>query len=41
MLVNLAGEKTVRFAPPLNIEHSHLDEAAAIFERAAVTEPGV
>jgi acetylornithine/N-succinyldiaminopimelate aminotransferase len=34
MLVNLAGEKTVRLAPALTIEHSHLDEAAAIFERA-------
>ncbi len=34
MLVNLAGEKTVRFAPALTIEHVHLDEAAAIFERA-------
>ena len=39
MLVNLAGEKTVRFAPALTIEHSHLDEAAAIFERAVVAEP--
>lgn len=34
MLVNLAGEKTVRFAPALTIEHPHLDEAAAIFEEA-------
>jgi acetylornithine/succinyldiaminopimelate/putrescine aminotransferase len=34
MLVNLAGEKTVRLAPALTIEHSHLDEAAAILERA-------
>jgi acetylornithine/N-succinyldiaminopimelate aminotransferase len=41
MLVNLAGERTVRFAPALTIEHSHLDEAAAIFERAAESKPGV
>ena len=34
LLVNLAGERTVRFAPALTIEHPHLDEAAAIFERA-------
>jgi len=38
MLVNLAGERTVRFAPALTIEHSHLDEAAAIFERAVSME---
>jgi acetylornithine/N-succinyldiaminopimelate aminotransferase len=40
MLVNLAGEKTVRLAPSLLIEHAHLDEATAIFERA-VAKPEV
>jgi acetylornithine/N-succinyldiaminopimelate aminotransferase len=34
MLVNAAGERVVRMAPALTIEHSHLDEAADIFERA-------
>jgi len=34
MLVNAAGERVVRFAPALTIEHSHLDEAADILERA-------
>jgi acetylornithine/N-succinyldiaminopimelate aminotransferase len=34
MLVNLASEKTVRFAPPLVVTTAELDEGLAIFERA-------
>ncbi len=32
LLVNAAGEKTVRFAPPLIVDHVQLDEAVAILE---------
>ncbi len=34
LLVNLAGEKTVRFAPPFTVSLGELDEGLAIFERA-------
>jgi acetylornithine/N-succinyldiaminopimelate aminotransferase len=34
MLVNLAGEKTVRFAPPLTTTREQLSEGVAIFERS-------
>jgi acetylornithine/N-succinyldiaminopimelate aminotransferase len=35
MLVNLAGDKTVRFAPPFIVTREELDEGLKIFERAA------
>ncbi|HVE84739.1 MAG TPA: acetylornithine transaminase, partial [Myxococcales bacterium] len=35
MLVNLAGDKTVRFAPPFIVTREELDEGLRIFERAA------
>ncbi len=35
MLCNLAGERTVRFAPPFTVTEAELDEAIRIFERAA------
>jgi len=34
MLVNLAGDKTVRFAPPFTVTTSELDEGMRIFEQA-------
>jgi len=34
MLVNLAGEKTVRFAPPFTVTTEELDEGMRIFEQA-------
>ncbi len=34
LLANLAGEKTVRFAPPFVVTREELDEGLAIFERA-------
>ncbi|HEY8209446.1 MAG TPA: aspartate aminotransferase family protein [Myxococcaceae bacterium] len=34
LLVNLAGEKTVRFAPPFVVTREELDEGLRIFERA-------
>ncbi len=34
LLVNAAGEKTVRFAPPLVVEHVQVDEAVDLLERA-------
>jgi acetylornithine/N-succinyldiaminopimelate aminotransferase len=34
MLVNLAGEKTVRFAPPLNVTREQLSEGVALFEKS-------
>src|SRR3954470_1767724 len=34
LLVNLAGEKTVRFAPPFIVTREELDEGLRIFERA-------
>ncbi|MHB8872965.1 MAG: aspartate aminotransferase family protein [Myxococcaceae bacterium] len=36
LLVNAAGEKTVRFAPPLVVTQAELDEGLAIFERALI-----
>jgi len=35
LLVNLAGERTVRFAPPFIVTREELDEGLQIFERAA------
>src|SRR5207248_661068 len=35
LLVNSAGEKTVRFAPPFIVTRAELDEGLAIFEKAA------
>lgn len=37
MLVSIAGDKVVRFAPPYVVERKHLDEAISIL-RAALTE---
>lgn len=34
LLVNLAGERTVRMAPALNVEREQLDEGLALLERA-------
>ena len=34
LLVNAAGEKTVRFAPPLNISYDELEEGLALLGRA-------
>lgn len=34
MLVNAAGERVVRLAPPLVVEHVQIDEAVAILEQA-------
>lgn len=34
LLVNLAGESTVRFAPPFTVSIEELDEGLAIFEKA-------
>jgi acetylornithine/N-succinyldiaminopimelate aminotransferase len=34
LLVNLAGEKTVRFAPPFIVSMAELDEGLGVFERA-------
>ena len=34
LLLNLAGEKTVRFAPPFTVSLSDLDEGLAIFEKS-------
>jgi acetylornithine/N-succinyldiaminopimelate aminotransferase len=34
MLVNAAGDRVVRMAPALTIEHTHLDEAVDLLERA-------
>lgn len=34
LLVNVAGERTVRFAPPFIVTEQELDEGLAIFERA-------
>ncbi|HZJ63930.1 MAG TPA: acetylornithine/succinylornithine family transaminase [Kofleriaceae bacterium] len=34
MLVSVAGDKVVRFAPPYVVEHKQLDEAVAILRRA-------
>ncbi|HWV38775.1 MAG TPA: aspartate aminotransferase family protein [Vulgatibacter sp.] len=34
MIVNAAGTHTVRFAPPLVVEHVEIDEAVAILEQA-------
>jgi predicted acetylornithine/succinylornithine family transaminase len=34
LLLSVAGDKVVRFAPPYIVEHKHLDEAVAILRRA-------
>jgi predicted acetylornithine/succinylornithine family transaminase len=34
LLLSVAGDKVVRFAPPYIVEHKHLDEAIAILRRA-------
>jgi len=34
LLVNLAGERTIRFAPPFIVSLAELDEGLAIFEAA-------
>ena len=34
MLVNAAGEKTIRFAPAYTVSHDELDQGVRIFERA-------
>jgi acetylornithine/N-succinyldiaminopimelate aminotransferase len=34
LLVNLAGESTVRFAPPFTVTTEELDEGLRIFEKA-------
>ncbi len=34
LLVNLAGERTIRFAPPLNVSQAQLDDGLAILEQA-------
>ncbi len=36
LLANLAGEKTVRFAPPFVVTYEELDEGLKIFEQAVV-----
>jgi acetylornithine/N-succinyldiaminopimelate aminotransferase len=34
LLVNLAGDRTIRFAPPFTTTISELDQGIAIFEKA-------
>jgi len=34
LLVNLAGDRTIRFAPPFTATFAELDEGIAIFEKA-------
>lgn len=39
LIINLAGEKVVRFAPPLNVDAEQIDRAAELFGRALASLP--